>query len=117
SGGLVLSLPPLGPGSRRRFLLAQAAERGLNLGDEALAWLVQQTPGSFRQLAGVIGKVNALPHGNEAMLLGEVQRRLSEVPPGEGLTVERIAREVGRYYRVPPARLRGKSRQRAALVP
>jgi chromosomal replication initiator protein len=117
SGGLVLHLPLLAPESRRRFLLAQAAQSGLTLADDALAWLVQQTPGSFRQLLGAITQLAGKPHGSEPLSLAEMQTNLGENSPGEALSVERITREVGRFYKIPPARLRGKSRQRGTLVP
>lgn len=115
SGGLVLHLALLGPDSRRAFLASQALTAGHRLSEDALTWLVQQTPGSFRQLVGVIAQLGTPEL--EPLSLSAVQRRLSAGPPGEELTVERIAREVSRYYRVTPARLRGKSRQRGAIVP
>jgi chromosomal replication initiator protein len=117
SGGLVLHVPPPGTESRQRYVTEKAASHGLTLTADALDWLVRQTPGSFRQLAGVVGRLAAPPHGNEPLDQAAVQTRLKDDPAGEGLTVERIARAVGQFYRVAPARLRGKSRQRAALVP
>lgn len=114
-GGLVVQMSPLGPKSRRQVLDYLLAVRALRLEADALAWLVGQTPGSFRQLAGVVAQIAGTSYGNEPLALAEVQQRLSEQTPTT--TVEQIVRVVGQYYRVSPTRLRGKSRERAALVP
>ncbi len=118
AGGLVLQVPALGLESRVRFLCEQATRQGLHLDTEALAWLGQQVGGSFRQLLGVLTRLADPSREPGSFSLAEVQARLAEAETiSEALSVDRIAREVGRFYRVQPARLRGKSRQRAALVP
>jgi len=116
AGGLVVLVPPPGPDSRRAFLSHQAAQHGLRLSDDALAWLAQQPAGSYRVLLGVVGRLAMPPLGPEPLTLAEAKARLAD-DATDTTSVDRIAREVGRFYRVQAARLRGKSRQRAALVP
>lgn len=118
AGGLVLQVPALGPESRRRFLREMAEKHGVSLEEAALNWLVEQLPGSFRQLQGAVNRLAAIDSMGMALTQAQAQKALREALEGkEALTSERIAREVGRFYRVQPARLRGKSRQRAAMIP
>ncbi|MBY0231728.1 MAG: hypothetical protein K2W96_20775 [Gemmataceae bacterium] len=107
AGGLVVGLEPFGPESRRAFLMARRPD----LPGDTLDWLARTLPGSGRALEGALVRLRddaSLPAAQEA---------LREDGEARAASVESIAREVGRYYRVDPACLRSRSRTRQALVP
>lgn len=107
--GLVVAIEALSPESRRAFLRARA-----DLADDVLDFLVQHTPGSVRQLEGALSRVATL---GRSPSLDEVAAVFHDDAEARRLTLDRIARRVGRFYRVGLDDLRSQRRSREVLLP
>jgi chromosomal replication initiator protein len=118
ASGVVVGLAPLGPESRRAYLAHEAKARGLSLDPDVLGWLAGHTPGSVRQLRGALERVEGLARScGRAPTPDEVREHFRQDAEAVRPTVERIARQVGRYFRVEPRYLCSRKRSRDALVP
>jgi chromosomal replication initiator protein len=75
-------------------------------------------PGSARQLEGALGKLEALGRLSTGPLTTDaVAEAFQHELDASLLTVEHIARRVGRYFRIEPDQMQSRSRGRHALVP
>jgi chromosomal replication initiator protein len=118
ASGVVVGIDPLGPDSRRDYLAHEAEARGLALDPAVLGWLAEHTPGSVRQLRGALARVEGLARASgRGPTPEEVGEHFREDAEAVRPTVERIARQVGRYFRVEPQHLRSRRRSRDALLP
>jgi chromosomal replication initiator protein len=112
--GLVVSLEPLSPASRRE-VLRQTSD---SLPDDVLDWLAQHLSGSFRQLQGAMTRVHRLQTVfQRPPTVEEVAAAFTEDAEARRVTLERIAQRVGQFYRVRTNDLRSRSRSREALLP
>jgi chromosomal replication initiator protein len=115
SQGLVVGLGLLGPDSRLDYLRARAG--GL-AGAEVLGWVAQNTPGSVRQLEGVLVRLRGLAGVlGRPPQLAEVEDAFRTDAEARTPTVERIAQRVGRYFRVELQQLCSGRRSRDVLAP
>jgi chromosomal replication initiator protein len=117
AGGVVVGLETFAPGSRVIFLTERARQRGMNVGIDILSWLAGQIPGSARQLEGALNRLQELIRLHGGAISSEIVREHFADGPMRSITLERIARQVGQYYRVTPRQLCARSRARGALLP
>ena len=116
--GLVVGLEPFGRASRLAFLQDRAQRRQLAVGPDVLDWLAEHTGGSARQLEGAIARLEELARLHQRLPDRDtVAQCFRDVAEASGLTVERIAEQVGRYFRIDGRQLRSRQRSRSALVP
>jgi chromosomal replication initiator protein len=112
--GLVVGLEALSPPSRRHYLALRASGKS----KDVLDWLAEHTPGSIRQLEGSLRRLDQLELAlGRSALLEEVHVAFREDADAATPTVERIAQQVGRYFRVAPQQLCSDRRSRQVLVP
>jgi chromosomal replication initiator protein len=118
SAALVVGLEPLGRDSRRKFLAVRARGMGLRVEEAILDWLAGQVPGSARQLEGALRKLEALARleGPGLTVEGVAEAFRAEVEASRP-TVQRIAEQVGRYFRIDPRQLQTRHRRKSALLP
>jgi chromosomal replication initiator protein len=116
SSGLVVALSPFSPQSRLAYLRHRLGERRLRLSDEVVAWLADNSTGSARQLEGALTRIELL-QASGTLSLDDVAAVFAPDAEARRPTMERIVRQVGRYYRVEPRRLCSAGRSRAVLVP
>jgi chromosomal replication initiator protein len=115
--GLVVGLEVLSPASRLAFLEEEVAGRGLPVEQPVLAWLAEHLPGSVRQLQGAITRLEAVACLHEGPpSLEMVVEMFRPERDSRQATVERIARQVGRYFQVEPEHLQSRARSRHALL-
>jgi chromosomal replication initiator protein len=118
AGGLVVALAPLGPRSRLALLQDKAQRRQLAVGTEVLAWLAQHLTGGGRQLEGAIGQLEMLGKlQREPLTVQAAADHFREQAEAGRVTVERIAEQVGGYFRVEPGQLQSRCRLRNVLLP
>src|SRR5262249_36015064 len=118
ASGLVVSLLPLAPASRRTFLLERAKVRNLRLAEDVLDWLAVNTGGSVRQLEGVLTRLETLArlHGRPPDL-DAVRGALAEDAEAHRPTAGRITQRVGRPLRLRPRQVQAGDRSRNVLLP
>ena len=120
--GLVVSLSPLSPASRRDYLHQHGPASGKTgtsaVSVDVLDWLAQHTPGSIRQLEGALVRLHNL---NAALgrpaRLDEASAAFSQDAEAHTLTVERIAQRVGRYFQVAPRQMCSRRRSHDTMLP
>jgi chromosomal replication initiator protein len=118
SGGLVVGLELFGPASRLAFLCDRAQRRQLPVPRDVLAWLAENVGGSGRQLEGVVARLEELVRLHDRLPDREaVARHFRAEADAAQPTVERIAEQVCRYFRIDRRQLRSRQRFRSALVP
>ena len=116
--GLIVELLPLSPDGRRTFLRYRASARGLTVESGVLDWMAGHLPGSGRALDGALTRLEALARlHNRAPALDEVVELFRDEAEARRPTMERIARQVGAYFRVKPDQLQTRRRSRDALLP
>jgi chromosomal replication initiator protein len=115
--GLVVGLELLAPGSRLIFLEQRARARQLGVGREVLAWLADHIPGSPRQLEGALVRLETLIRvEGRSLSLAELPQLLPEEAARQP-SLERIVRQVGRFFAVEPRQLCSRRRSHDALLP
>lgn len=114
--GLAVRLSPPDARERRLFLERQLQERGLRLAPEVLSWLTEHLRGSLRQLQGAVTQLEALA-GLGLLNLETVRNHFQTPGHTSPLTMEQIARWVGRYFQVAPEALASRRRCRQLLWP
>lgn len=118
AAGLVVALEPLGVASRRKFLEELAQRRQLAVPRAILDWLAENLNGGGRQLEGAIrqletlGKLSARP-----LDLKQVEPHFRAQVDALRPTVERIASQVGVYFRIAPQQLQSRRRYRSVVLP
>ncbi|MFQ3650798.1 MAG: helix-turn-helix domain-containing protein [Gemmataceae bacterium] len=116
SSGLVVGLQPLGPASRRAYLLQAFSLRQGTLRDDVLNFLVAQLPGSFRALEGALNLLETL--GPQPSLAAVQALLAADSPePSPSQTLERIIARVCDYFQVPAREVRSARRSREVIVP
>jgi chromosomal replication initiator protein len=101
-------------------LLERFAQRERLAADPAvLDWLASQVNGGIRPLIGALHTLAALSRGaRRALELSEVERRWSVLtPPSPAPSVEKIMKQVARFYSVDPNSLHDRRRQAGTLWP
>ena len=116
--GLVVEIRPMERASRLALLQDKAQRRQLAVGPEILAWLAEHILGGGRQLEGALLQLEALArmHGRP-LDLPTVAHHFQQSIQANRLTVERIAQQVGNYFRVDVRHLQSKRRYQNVLLP
>ncbi len=118
AAGLVIALVPLKTASRQRFLEELAQRRQLALPRDILQWLARNLHGGGRQLEGAINQLEALNKVSRHPLdLKGVVAHFRVQVDATRPTVERIATQVGGYFRIEPRQLQSRRRYRNILLP
>lgn len=117
ASGLVVGLEPLSPASRLALLEDKAERRQVAVSRDILAWLAGRLR-SPRELEGALSQLQMLSRSERRPLtLATVNAHFTTEEPAERPAVERIARGVGRYFRVEPAELKSARRHRHVALP
>jgi chromosomal replication initiator protein len=118
AGGLVVGLEALQAPSRLALLSDLAARRPLSLTPEVLAWLAEHLTGGGRQLEGALHRLQTVSrlHGDR-LDVATVAALFREQAEAARPTVEAVAEQVGRHFRVEPRQLRSDRRSRGVLLP
>jgi chromosomal replication initiator protein len=116
-GGLVVGIRPLQFASRLALLQYKAQGRQLAVSSDVLTWLAEHLSGG-RQMDGVLGQLETLARLRQRPLdvatLANDFRELLEANPR---TIERIAQQVSRYFRIEPRHLQSRRRYQNVLLP
>jgi chromosomal replication initiator protein len=118
TAGLVVALEPLGVLSRQSYLEELAQRSQIALPRAIVQWLSRNLTGGGRQLEGAIGQLTTLNKvGRQPLDLKNViahfQVQVDAIRP----TVERIACQVGGYFRIETRQLQSRRRYHNALLP
>ncbi len=116
AGGLVVGLEPLQAASRGLLLAEFAQRQQLALPVDVLAWLADNLSGGARQLEGLINQLMALSR-QRLLTVAAVAEQLGDLVEANRPTVERVASQVGGYFRLEPRQLQSRRRQRNVLWP
>jgi len=115
--GLVVGLRPIQTGSRLALLQDKAQRRQLAVSLEVLAWLAEHLSGG-RQLEGALVQLETLVRLRDRPLdLATVANHFRQLVQANQLTVERIAQQVGSYFRIELRHLQSRRRYHNFLVP
>jgi chromosomal replication initiator protein len=118
AAGLVVYLPPLRQAGRLALLEGEARRRRLAVGEGVLAWLAGNLTGGARQLLGALNQLEALARlHKQPPDVQAVAGHFRDQARACAATVERIARQVGGYFRVEPELLQSRHRSRGVLWP
>ena len=113
--GLMADIQPPDLETRMAITRNKAAQLGLLLSDEAVAYIAENITSNIRRLEGVIKKLTAYKEIlNEVITIDSVKRAIRDVIK-EGIftpTPEIIIRETARYFQLPEEELRGQSRSK-----
>jgi chromosomal replication initiator protein len=95
----------------------KAQRRQLAVSLEVLAWLAEHLSGG-RQLEGALVQLETLVRLRDRPLdLPTVANHFRPLVQANRLTVERIAQQVGSYFRIEPRHLQSRRRYRNVVVP
>ncbi len=113
--GLMADIQPPDLETRMAITSNKAAQLGLLLSDEAVAYIAENITSNIRRLEGVIKKLTAYKEIlNEVITIDSVKRAIRDVII-EGIytpTPEIIIRETARYFQLTEEDLRGQSRSK-----
>ena len=113
--GLMADIQPPDLETRMAITRNKAAQLGLILSDEAVAFIAENITSNIRRLEGVIKKLTAYKEIlNEVITIDSVKRAIHDVTI-EGVftpTPEIIIRETARYFQLTEEDLRGQSRSK-----
>jgi chromosomal replication initiator protein len=117
--GLVVGMELLDRSARCDFLSQSAQHSALSLSDESISWLADHIGGSPRRLAGALTRLQNLQaiNGNQPLDLSTIQTTFTEEGQSARADIDRIARQVARWYRVEPKDLRSARRSREVMLP
>ena len=111
--GLMADIQPPDLETRMAITRNKAAQLGLILSDDAVAYIAENITSNIRRLEGVIKKLTAYKEIlNEVITIDSVKRAIKDVLK-EGIftpTPEIIIRETARYFQITEEELRGQSR-------
>ena len=114
-GGLMADIQPPDLETRMAITRNKAAQLGLILSDEAVAYIAEKITANIRQIEGVIKKLTAYKEIlNEVITKGSVERAIGDViRDGEDIPKPaNIIRETAKYYSLREEDLRGQSRSK-----
>jgi chromosomal replication initiator protein len=118
AGGLVVRLEPLQAPSRLQILLDLAQRRQLAVTREVLHWLAEHLKGGGRELEGAISRLVTLAKLRLRPLdVATVAHHFRPDLEHRQLTMDRILREVGEYFKVPVRQLQSSGRTQNVLWP
>jgi chromosomal replication initiator protein len=118
AAGLVVGLEPLQAPSRLQILLDLAQRRQLAVTREVLHWLAEHLKGGGRELEGAISRLATLAKMHVRPLdVATVAHHFRPELEHRQLTMERILREVGDYFKVPVPQLQSSGRSQSVLWP
>jgi chromosomal replication initiator protein len=113
--GLMADIQPPDLETRMAITRNKAAQLGLILSDEAVAYIADNVTSNIRRLEGTIKKLTAYKEIlNEVITIDSVKRAIRDVIK-EGIftpTPEIIIRETARYFQLSEEELRGQSRSK-----
>ncbi len=113
--GLMADIQPPDLETRMAITRNKAAQLGLLLSDEAVAYIADNVTSNIRRLEGTIKKLTAYKEIlNEVITIDSVKRAIRDVIK-EGIftpTPEIIIRETARYFQLSEEELRGQSRSK-----
>jgi chromosomal replication initiator protein len=115
--GLVVGIRPLQLSSRLLLLQQKAQRRQLAVRPEVLAWLAEHLSGGARQLEGALVQLETLARTHRSLELATVAAHFRDLVEANQLTMERIARQVGSYFRIDPRHLQSRRRYQNVLLP
>jgi chromosomal replication initiator protein len=116
--GLVVRLESLQAPSRLQILLDLAQRRQLAVTREVLHWLAEHLKGGGRELEGAISRLAILAKMHPRPLdVATVAHYFRPELEHRQLTMERILREVGDYFRVSVRQLQSSGRSQGVLWP
>lgn len=105
--GLNVGIAPAGSRSRRRLVMALAAQRRLPLTPAALRWLARHLPASVRRIAAALDRIEAENRGSIAPITRQRVRPVLDAP---AIDIEQLIDRVARHFRVTPRNILGSSR-------
>ena len=114
-GGLMADIQPPDLETRMAITRNKAAQLGLMLSDEAVAYIAENITANIRQLEGVIKRLTAYKEIlNSVIDIDAVKRAISDVTRiGDDIpSPDKIIRETARYYGLKSEDLRGQDRSR-----
>jgi chromosomal replication initiator protein len=115
---LVVALEPLGPPGRLAFLVDAARRRQLAVQNDILTWLAKHLTGGGRPLEGAVNQLAALAQLQRGPLdLQTVAAHFQTQADAGRPTVERIAQQVERYFRLEDGLLLSRRRYRHVVLP
>ena len=117
--GLMADIQPPDLETRMAITRNKAAQLGLILSDDAVAYIAGNITSNIRRLEGVIKKLTAYKEIlNEVIDIDSVKRAIKDVLK-EGIftpTPEIIIRETARYFQIEESELRGQSRSKSVAM-
>jgi chromosomal replication initiator protein len=117
AAGLVVSVAPPGPASRRLVLDRWLADHRFEVAPEIVDWLARKARG-LRAFESAVGQIALLRKmSDKAPGVDSIREHLEKHLDADRPSVDRIAGHVAGHYRVPAKELRSRSRRRAVLVP
>ncbi len=114
-GGLMADIQPPDLETRMAITRNKAAQLGLMLSDEAVAYIAENITANIRQIEGVIKKLTAYKDIlNKVISIEDVKRAIADVTrSGDEIpSPDKIIRETARYYGITPEAVRGQDRSR-----
>jgi chromosomal replication initiator protein len=114
-GGLMADIQPPDLETRMAITRNKAAQLGLMLSDEAVAYIAENITANIRQIEGVIKRLTAYKEIlNSVIDIEAVRRAIGDVTRiGEDIpSPDKIIRETARYYNITPEAVRGQDRSR-----
>jgi chromosomal replication initiator protein len=117
TGGLVVELTSLAPGSRHALLEAGTRQRGLPVEPAVLDWLAERLTGNARVIEGALQQLELLARMGRRLDLELVAELWANQAEGPAAPLERIARRVADHFRVDARQLVSPRRHRSTLLP
>ena len=114
-GGLMADIQPPDLETRMAITRNKAAQLGLILSDEAVAFIAEKITSNIRQLEGVIKRLTAYKEIlNDVITINSVKRAIEDIiRDGENVpTPEKIIRETAKFYNLREEEVRGQSRSK-----
>ena len=114
-GGLMADIQPPDLETRMAITRNKAAQLGLMLSDEAVAFIAENITANIRQIEGVIKKLTAYKDIlNKVIEIEDVRRAISDVKRvGDDIpSPDKIIKETARYYNITPEAVCGQDRSR-----
>jgi chromosomal replication initiator protein len=118
---MVADIQPPDTELRIAIFKSKAMAMNVDLSNEVLTFIAENTKSNVRQIEGVIKKLGAysVVNGGERITVDTAKKLLSDmisdsVPPS--VVAERIIKSVGEHYNVDPEDIKGKSRRKEIAI-